>query len=389
MAGLLEVKSPAVVIDPACGQGQLLVAVADRFGTAGIRFVGVDKDSRALDQCGQMLGARNAKTTLHRADFFKFGLSPVKRNLGNVYVIMNPPFRGYAHLSRRQRQLLKKSVPDLRGRYNLAHAFLKRLISQLEPAGVVGLMPGTWPGAQYNDLRSLLDLDGNSWQILPEPTFDGASTTAGLVVLRTIRGIPITDSRIQRATNPSDRFIKQGVATGADEIFLKIARLKPRSGKVVPAARGREVAASSGIGKLPKIWVPPREESWTLIELLGKLPKADREALERRSCVKYGRKPNWAFHEALPGWFLGTPKLIIPEVCTKMSVLVDLSGQVLPLHSAIAIQARGGRDAEYLSSFLFSDTAWAWLGDHCPRMVNNAIRLTVPRLRELFAGMGD
>jgi hypothetical protein len=114
------------------------------------------------------------------------------------------------------------------------------------------------------------------------------------------------------------------------------------------------------------------------------LTELDTEELTDRFCVAVMERPVWGFHESYPLWFFGEPKIIVPEVCTKISVLYDSDGRVLPLHSTIAVRVRTLADAKRVAAVLQSDGSWRWLRAQCPKMVNGAIRLTVPVLRKLF-----
>ncbi len=384
MARLLSLESPATVLDPACGEGDLLTAVADEFGTRGIRFIGIDRNPKALEACRNTLGTRGANILVRRLDFFAGDLSEVVNETANVYVTMNPPFKGYGHLSSRRRKEILKTTPGLQGRYNLAHAFLVRVLTELHPKSVVALLPGTWSWGSYNHLRYLIDLPQNSWRELPESTFDGATTTAGLLVLQNLDGQAPAGPFETSARVRSTRNLRQGVATGADATFIRIAGLRPRSGRIVRVARGRDVAMNRSVSELPRLWVPPKHETDALASFIKALPEPDLKRLAGRFCVRRMQRPIWSFHESFPRWFLGKPKLIVPEVCTKISTVYDAQGRVLPLHSTIAIRATDSAEARRMASVLESQWAWDWLRPRCPRMVNGAIRLTTPVLRDLL-----
>jgi len=115
------------------------------------------------------------------------------------------------------------------------------------------------------------------------------------------------------------------------------------------------------------------------------MPREVRRRLANRHCVSAKGLPLWAFHENFPDWFRGSPKIIVPEVCTRISVLFDLDGTVLPLHSTIAIKVANPNEAKRLTDLLLSDGAWRALRERCPHMVNGAVRLTVPVLRGLLS----
>ncbi len=382
MVRCLPAERPATILDPACGKGDLLRAAADRFGIEGIRYIGVDRNPEVLEVCRDTLESKSADNRLICTDFFEYDLSRLSRNNTNLYVIMNPPFKGYGLITSGKRRQLLGAVPGLRGRYNLAHAFLVRTLTDLRPKSLVALLPGTWPRASYNHLKHLLKVPRNSWRALPESTFDGATTTSGFIVLRQPHG-RVPDRHESRPKSETKVLkIKQGVATGADALFIRLAGSHPRSGRVVNAARGRDVSGS--LQHLPAIWIPPGRETKALGRITASLTKAEMEQLANRFCVKRMGGSLWSFHESYPRWFLGESKLILPEVCTRVSALLDLNGRVLPLHSTIAIRVTSRENARKVSAFLLSKRTWSRLKARCPRMVNGAIRLTVPHLRALL-----
>lgn len=385
MARCLDPVAPATVLDPACGRGDLLVAAVDEFGTHGIHYVGIDKDPKALRVCELELAVRGADASLYRADFFDSDLFTLTGSTRNVHVTMNPPFRGYGHLSRRTRKALLHAAPDLSGRYNLAHAFLVKILTQLRPKSVVALLPGTWPKAAYNHLGYLTGLPRNSWKVLPESTFRSATTTAGLLVLRNPGERALGNRSARRPHHGLPLEIRQGVATGADATFIQLATLHPSSGRLVHAARGRDVAMNRPVDELPTIWVPPARKTRSLVSFVEAWPEDIAARLIGRFCVSQNQRPPWRFHESYPSWFLSHPKLLVPEVCTRISTIYDANGRVLPLHSTIAIRVNDATEARGVAGLLVSDHTWSWLRRRSPRMVNGAIRLTTPNLRELLA----
>ncbi|MCK4445123.1 MAG: hypothetical protein KAW09_11305, partial [Thermoplasmata archaeon] len=312
--------------------------------------------------------------TLLKADYINFDLSSIKGDSGDIYVTMNPPFRGYGVLSKRKRRELQRAVPDLQGRFNMAHAFLKRTITELQPKTVVALMPGAWPIASYNDLQSLLRRKENKWKALPDSIFHGATTTAGVVVLHNFERPTLDGKRSLHRRKKSSMVVRQGVATGADDVFFTIAGLRPRIGRIVHAVRGRDIAIGLKPRRLPTIWIPPNPESEGAISIIDELEIDEKKKLALRYCVRKLGAPIWEYHERMPQWFLGSPKLIVPEVCTKMSVCLDLDGAVLPLHSTIAILSSNKKSAKSVSELLLTTQAWRFLRKRCPKMVNRAIR---------------
>jgi predicted RNA methylase len=105
-----HVKKPAVdwvVLDPSCGDGNLLIAAAEKMLAAGVkdvvkRLIGFDIDSEMASKCRQrlalLIGCKPEDMLVFNADFLRFtqtdGLDPVSMDyplLPNV-VLANPPY---------------------------------------------------------------------------------------------------------------------------------------------------------------------------------------------------------------------------------------------------------------------------------------------------------
>jgi len=387
MARLLPLDQPATIVDPACGEGSLLLAVAEESRVSDLEFVGIERNRKALERCRAALQAVGLNPTLFHADFLSFDLTRLSSNGVPVLVIMNPPFKGYGRLSLARRRDIRLLVPSLRGRFNLAHAFLKKAISGFQPTSVVALLPGNWFRASYNDLRGPQKLRALTWKTLPETTFEGTATTSGILKLS---GFPPQKAPLIKRPNRASRGrrkFRQGVASGADNTFISIGKSRPKLGKVIPAARGRDIAGAVAVSNLPRIWLPPTRQTRALDRFARELEEEIQRALSARYCVRRMQKPWWAYHELPPRWFLGTPKLIVPEICTRLSVFHDAQGQVLPLHSTIAIEVSSLHDATRVGRFLKTGETWQRMWRRCTHMMNGAVRLTVPILRDLMKGV--
>jgi SAM-dependent methyltransferase len=388
MARFLRLNRPATVLDPACGTGELLLAVAKQYDSRGVRLVGIDRDLQILERCRANLESSGTSFELIHGDYFDVDLRSLKRRRGTLYVIMNPPFRGYGELSETARHRIADRVPGLSGRFNLAHAFLARTFSVLEPNKVVALLPGNWVGAKYSQLSPAIPTSGFTWRPLPDATFKGVTTTSGLLVTRgstTTRG----DGKPTgvQPTNLAVR-VRQGVATGADQTFLSLSHPHPRWGHVTRAARGRDVARGLSLPKLPQIWIPPNGGGDHRV-VFRWLPAGARHELSNRYSVLKRGKSCLDFHENIPSWFLGTPKILIPEVCKKLSILVDRRGEILPLHSSIAVRVDSKLDVDSLAELLRTPKFWETLRNRSMRMAGGAIRITTPTLRMLLTEMAS
>ena len=385
LANKITLRRPAIVIDPACGDGQLLAAVIRQHGTAGLTFVGVDTSRRALAKCRKRLKESGAPSVrLHHGDFLDLASTLIRRRAVRTYVVMNPPFISYKHLNLRRRARLRSRVPSLTGRFNLADAFVLKSVAQLKPDGMVSILPAS-TGARLSTNGHLLG--SKAWQRLPDTTFSAMISTGFMLWRPPIQlnhcnvSEASRDRRKQRAVKSDQQsivLVRNGAATGADAIFLKIAaaRSKDRGGVIVRCVRGREVARAKNIAELPKIWLPTKGSA----DAKGCLTRRELLTLQQRHCVRQNGKPLFSYHSPMPDWFLGKRKLIVPEICQKLTVLDDRKGRVLPLHSTLAIMARSIRVHQAIKKILREPKTWIALRRKSEKMVGGAIRLTAPSL---------
>lgn len=151
---------PIYVLDPACGNGELLKALAEAVSPAIRPFLvlkGFDKDERALDQARQLLSTAGIMAVdLHCADFLAVVSEPSsKSQMSLVFtteaaqicnipeqfdaVISNPPYVRTQILGSEVARKLAKRF-DLSGRVDLYHAFIKAMTFTLREGGILGLL---------------------------------------------------------------------------------------------------------------------------------------------------------------------------------------------------------------------------------------------------------
>lgn len=133
-------QGPLRVLDPACGDGSLLLALAEVAGTVrarDLRVVGLDQDPEALRVAGEVLEALPfAEVELRQADFLA-GAAP--RPADFDVIIANPPYvRTQVLGAERARQLAR--AHDLSGRVDLFHAFVRAMTGHLREDGVLALL---------------------------------------------------------------------------------------------------------------------------------------------------------------------------------------------------------------------------------------------------------
>lgn len=146
----------ASVLDPACGDGELLVAAAERL-PAGTRFVGIDQREDVLEIARQRLmsiGVSSEDIELHAGDFLEWVATELDSQhkltfhdsaaclpLLNRFnaVISNPPYVRTQVLGAKKAQRLARLF-DTVDRTDLYHAFIVAITNVLVPGGYMALL---------------------------------------------------------------------------------------------------------------------------------------------------------------------------------------------------------------------------------------------------------
>ncbi|MGS2809824.1 Eco57I restriction-modification methylase domain-containing protein [Nocardia sp. MW-W600-9] len=127
------------VLDPACGDGELLLAVHRELASSGItvRLTGYDLDRRAVGETAARAGAEGVEIDCRAGDF----LAASARIADGSFdlVISNPPYVRTQQLGGATAQLLSKQF-GLRGRIDLTHPFVAITPRLLAADGVLGLL---------------------------------------------------------------------------------------------------------------------------------------------------------------------------------------------------------------------------------------------------------
>lgn len=145
------------VLDPSCGDGSLLLAIAEQArkrGWAEPELVGLDSDSSAADLARKLIEELTGRTPrIHFADFLELAVAhqPQALLFGAAepadsvcpasfdVVIANPPYVRTQVLGAQQSQLLASRL-GLSGRVDLYHAFVRAITSYLKPGGTLALL---------------------------------------------------------------------------------------------------------------------------------------------------------------------------------------------------------------------------------------------------------
>ncbi|MEU6188612.1 N-6 DNA methylase [Nocardia sp. NPDC047038] len=129
------------VLDPACGDGELLFAVheevAARFPGARLVLTGYDLDARALAVARERARSAGIDAHWHEADFLAVEARLAEGSFDAV--ITNPPYVRTQQLGGSTAQLLSKRF-GLSGRIDLTHPFVATLPRLLAAGGVLGLL---------------------------------------------------------------------------------------------------------------------------------------------------------------------------------------------------------------------------------------------------------
>lgn len=173
-------KQSLRVLDPACGDGELLSAFAHSSkerNFSNLHIWGVDTDAELITQAGQRLG--NQEASFIATDFLEsvekqhfpslFGFDePLTCSIPQADVIIaNPPYVRTQHLGAQKAQALAK-VYGLSGRIDLYHAFMIAMTHQLVPGGIIGVILSNrfLSTKGSGDLRSFLEREYDILEII-------------------------------------------------------------------------------------------------------------------------------------------------------------------------------------------------------------------------------
>jgi len=148
------------VLDPACGDGELLIALLNSIPStlhARLHIIGCDTNCAAVDKTESRLAEFHvASITLHRQDFLSDELTPMGgpqlgldlrdtttqsliHSASVDIIISNPPYVRTQVLGSRQARSLAHRF-GLSGRVDLYHAFVIAMTKTLRTGGIMGLL---------------------------------------------------------------------------------------------------------------------------------------------------------------------------------------------------------------------------------------------------------
>ncbi len=139
------------ILDPACGDGELLVALANSLPHNILRnsvFTGIELDSSSVEKAQERLGAFRSKSNrLKRMDFLEqyvgsevqMGLFANGPPTPADIVIANPPYVRTQILGAQKAQALSRAF-GLKGRIDLYQVFMVAMTQCLKDNGIIGVI---------------------------------------------------------------------------------------------------------------------------------------------------------------------------------------------------------------------------------------------------------
>lgn len=417
----------AQVLDPGCGEGEFIEGIL-RWCTKNHstipRITGIESNPKHAAVARARFAAISS-IEIRQSDFLR------DRQLGSYdFIVGNPPYVPITELSEKEKGCYREWFKTAIGRFDLYLLFFEQALKLLKPAGrLVFITPEKflYVGTAQVLRRILADKNVEEIRLINEETFEDlvtyptittvsnqASRGFASVFLRNgtkVRIVPPSDGStwlpaiMGHEADPSGPTLERvciriscGVATGADEVFVKaLEALEPGLRRFAyPTIAGRELGESNGNLSFQKMMLIPYNLDGTLFpeSKLGELNKylagpAIRSKLERRTCVR--RKPWYAFHETPPLSDILRPKILCKDITERPKFWIDREGKFVPRHSVYYIVPRNVDEIESLCDHLNSKSVERWLGSHCQRVANGFLRLQSHVLKNipLLAGFSD
>jgi adenine-specific DNA-methyltransferase len=412
--------SNALVLDPGCGHGVFIDGIIRWCAKhrAGVpRIVGIESNPKHAEIARARFG-KCASVEIRDSDFL------TDKQTGTYdFIVGNPPYVPITELSEREKQHLRERFETATGRFDLYLLFFEQAMKLLKPDGrLVFITPEKFLYVETAQaLRKILARknveevrlinEATFAELVTYPTITTVSNEASrpsstLAILRNgseVRIVPPMDgsSWLPSIMGHNDNSpgltlqevcvrISCGVATGADEVFVKDADVLPANLRrfAYPSIAGREMGDFNDALDSRKLILVPYELDGTLISegKLGKLKDylsqpAIRSQLIQRTCVR--RKPWYAFHETPPLNDILRPKILCKDITERPRFWIDQKGKLIPRHSVYYIVPRDSAVIEDVCDYLNSKFVAEWLTSHCQRVANGFLRLQSHVLKRL------
>ncbi|MCA9564661.1 MAG: N-6 DNA methylase [Myxococcales bacterium] len=366
------------VLDPACGAGHLLAAVALERNKNGPwpadSMVGWDVDPESAAATRVALGSARGRVGLPGGfvrvrcqDAFDTGeVDPVD------LVVSNPPFLSIRALSRHagkaEVERLRGRWPALSGNFDLYAAFVAGLEEWLKPGGSFAyILPATVWTANYSEAaRRTLQRGPCARYQFSQPIFEGLSVHADVVIGQAPRGKSTEHDAVAFSVTQRD---------GEFLVSESTPDLKPSSlltlGDVALLSAGipgyQAQRAAEGVVE------GPHSETESLPLIVSK--SIDPYRIEHGPIRFIGRtfeRPFLLQHAVSTGkWTLfRQPKIVLPGIAKRLEAALDETGYAIGV-SVYSVRPKGGIPIEALLGLLNSNWASRWY-----RQVNRGRRMS-------------
>jgi hypothetical protein len=405
------------VLDPGCGTGEFIDGIirwCHRHRLALPRVTGIESDPRHLPVLRAKYEGLHAVSIQH-ADF----LTDARTKYN--FIVGNPPYVAITGLSESEKARYRARYATARARFDLYLLFFEQALRSLAPSGrLVFITPEKYLYVETaGPLRDLLARNHlEEIQLVREDTFGELVTYPTITVVRNAppaaTQVRHRDGSLVTVSLPSGKSpwlpllegsaphqaavtlgdlclrISCGVATGADSVFVRLARgLDPALQRFArPTIAGRQLTPDTS--DLPQRFVMliPYDEHGRLrpLEQLGALGRYlmrddIRERLLARTCVK--RKPWYAFHETPALDDILRPKILCKDIGETPQFWVDRLGGIVPRHSVYYLVPRDPAAIDVILGYLRSPAAHQWLVQNCQRASKGFLRFQSRVLRRL------
>lgn len=410
-------KSTDRVLDAGCGQGEFINAIVlwcRRNKNPIPKIIGVDSD-KELISIARTRFRNYPEITIEERDFLS---TP---DVKYPYIIANPPYVSILKISEEEKKLYKLLFDTAIGRFDLYMLFFEKSIRLLEEDGrLVFITPEKYMYVETAEplRRMLTEMQVREIEFLNEDTFSGLITypmitivensilpTSTLVTCRdrTQKNVllpkngetwlPILNGKTAMPFSHKLEDIcvriSCGVATGADEIFVKETETLDEGLRefAYSTISGRELNQNGVLSSAYSLLVLydkngnllPLDKLKDLKDYLSQPKVAER--LKKRTCCK--KKIWYSFHENPPMNDILCPKILCKDLTLQPDFWLDKEGRFMPRHSVYYIVPKDPAGIDELLEYLKTDFAKDWLMKNCQRASNNFIRLQSHVLKKL------
>ncbi len=378
------------VLDPACGEGAFLVAVAERLcrtatpDQVASGLYGIDVDAAALararQRLGDVLGEQAGDVHLVCTDAL---LAPPDWSPFD-WVLGNPPWVSAATLSRRQgawRERVRASFETARGNWDLCCPFVERALDWTRPGGWHGfVLPNAFASAPYGSAaRALVAAQQvqQLWDWSETTPFGASAYPVGYLV--------------RKSPGPGSLALPTG---GKPWPLGIVPELAPGLPTLDEQAEVRGAATVSEAYALLDLLVDCSQPEPGDLRVVNSGTLDPERTLWGERDLRY-LKTRWR-HPIVPTDRLSAlsdrrlaqaraPKVIVASLTRRIEAFVDRKGGWLPAKSTTVVLPGPGIDLGFLGAVLNSELATAWLKSHHggQALRGGHLRIGPPQLRGL------